>query len=191
MEKENYQLHFEKGISYQNYFLNMESELNSGVETKYTKYIHLNIQRSKRLDKTFHLDRLPIVLKSEIKWLVITEHWCGDSSQILPVINKIVLASAGKIDLRIVYRDENIDLMSAHLTDGSKSIPKLIQLNKDFKLINDWGPRPEEAQKLVKELKSNVETAKTYSDLVQKWYNDDKQKAIVNELLRLLVEIPI
>ena len=68
--------------------------------------------------------------------------WCGDAAQILPVINKMAEVS-DKIDLRIVLRDDNENLMNLFLTNGTKSIPKLIIIDKATnKVINDFGPRP-------------------------------------------------
>ncbi len=72
-------------------------------------------------------------LQGPINWLVITEHWCGDASQIIPIISKVAAESEGKINLRFIYRDENEALIDAHLTDGkSRSIPMLIQINENF-----------------------------------------------------------
>ena len=182
----NYRRYFELGVSYQTYVSNMAKEVLSGIETKYSKHFPINMQRTRRIEKTFDFSQSSFKLNVNLKWLVISEHWCGDSAQILPVINKLALASSGKIELRIIYRDENIDFMNAHLTNGALSIPKLIQMNSNFEFMKSWGPRPKAAQELVMKLKSNPETAKTYSEELHKWYAIDKQKAIVDELLMLL-----
>jgi thiol-disulfide isomerase/thioredoxin len=181
-----YKSYFEKGISYEKYLENIESELQSKIETAYSKYIPMNAQRMKRLEKTFILNKELVSVHTNIKWLVISENWCGDASQILPVINRVAESSDNKIELKIVYRDENAELIAQHLTNGSKSIPKLIQLTKDYKLISDWGPRPKTAQELVVQLKSNPETALTYSEELHKWYAKDKQTEILDELLKLV-----
>lgn len=119
-------------------------------------------------------------------WLVLSEHWCGDAAQSLPVLSKIAEASNGKISLRLVYRDENPELMDAHLTGNSRSIPKLIQLDSHFNITGIWGPRPNEAQKLVLTLKSDQATANTYAEAVHKWYAVDKQQSIQKELSKLI-----
>lgn len=181
----NYKDYFEKGITYEDYLLNFEAELNSEIESKYSAYLPMNWQRSKRIEKTLILDSKFEAIEQRTNWLVISEHWCGDASQILPVIHKISLASKGKINLKIIYRDQYPELIEMHLTNGSKSIPKLIQLDENYSLIKDWGPRPETAQQLVVQLKSNPLTAASYSEEVHKWYAKDKQVQIQSELLAL------
>jgi thioredoxin-like negative regulator of GroEL len=123
-------------------------------------------------------------LQRPLKWLVITEHWCGDASQINPVINKIAIESEGKIELRFIYRDQNSDLMDAFLTDGrSRSIPMLIQLDKDFNFLAQYGPRPAEAQKLVK---ASLAKQAPYDLPLHTWYAKDKQNSLQDDLLQII-----
>lgn len=190
LTSEDYKKYFEKGISYQAYLQNMENEVASKIETEYSQYIPMNLQRSKRIAKTLQLQELTkTVIKSlskKVNWLLISEHWCGDASQILPVINAFAEFSNKMIDLRVVYRDENLELMEAHLTNGTKSIPKLIQLDENFVITAIGEPRPEEAQKLVKQVKADPETAKNYSEILHKWYADDKTISTQKDLIALL-----
>lgn len=189
LTKQEYQTYFEKAIPYDVYLRNFESEV-AGSDSPYAQYIPQNFQRSSRIAKTLKLsDDIKNALQSldhPLNWLVISEHWCGDASQILPLINAIAEASEGKITLRVIYRDVNPELMNAHLTNGSKSIPKLIQLDEHFNLLASWGPRPAEAQALVLRLKSDPETAKNYSEAVHTWYAHDKTASTQLELLKLL-----
>jgi len=107
------------------------NEDNSESNLNYTK---LNIQRTSRWDKRGKLDEELISLVKNISsdqiWLVITEGWCGDSGQVLPFINKIAELN-DHIDLKFLLRDENPEVMDEFLTDGSRSIPKLIILDKE------------------------------------------------------------
>jgi len=190
LTKKDYESYFNKGISYQRYLEHMISDIESGIADEHSHYIPLNLHRSLRVAKTV---KLTDAIKSSIaglhhhiNWLLITEHWCGDSAQSLPVINAVAEASGGLIDLRIVYRDQNPDLINAHLTNGGKSIPKLIQMDRNFGITGIWGPRPNEAQKLVMELKSNPETAGTYAETLHKWYADDHTLSIQKDLGKLL-----
>jgi hypothetical protein len=190
IETEDYKKYFEKGISYSQYFQSMIKEVENKVEGINSHYVPMNLQRSKRISKTIQLlnevkEIFPF-LKRNINWLVISEHWCGDASQILPVINTICETSRGKINLRIVYRDQNLDLINAHLTNGSMSIPKLLQLDDAFHLIGEFGPRPLEAQNLVLQMKLNPATASNYSERLHKWYADDKSISIQKDLVSLL-----
>lgn len=184
-----YALFFENGISYEAYIETMTYDVANDVERMYAEYIPMNLQRSKRISKTFKLS--PEIaemlgnLNKKINWLVISEHWCGDASQIMPILHGIAAASNGMIDLRIVYRDDN-NLIEAHLTNGGKSIPKLIQLTTDFHITATWGPRPAAAQKLVTELKANPIEGVNYADILHKWYADDKTHTSQSELLELL-----
>jgi hypothetical protein len=119
-------------------------------------------------------------------WLILAEHWCGDAAQTLPAFQKVAGLSMGIIDMKLVYRDENPELMDAYLTGERRSIPKLIQLDAHYHVTGIWGPRPNEAQKLVKELKSNPATAATYSTELHKWYAHDKQKVLEGEIMKLV-----
>ena len=159
-----------------------------------TNYSTLNETRMNRLDKTMKItDENTLKLKSlkkEYIWLVISEGWCGDAAQLLPVVNKMVLES-GKIDLRIVLRDENEDLMNLFLTNKSKSIPIVIIVDKQTgELMGHWGPRPKAAITLIQDYKKKFgvvdETAKTN---LQLWYLHDKGLSTQKEIIDLMLEI--
>ena len=153
-------------------------------------YSELNEVRMKRLEKTLKLD--PEVektlqnLKSNQTWLVISEGWCGDAAQILPII-KLMSEASENIDLKLVFRDENDALMNQFLTNGSKSIPKLLLLDEAFHLINHWGPRPEGAKNLIIEYKAKhgiVDEAAKIA--LQKWYLDDKGISTIKEIAGMI-----
>src|SRR6476661_3828867 len=82
--------------------------------------------------------------------LVLSEDWCGDSINIVPIVGKLT-ASISNMDMRILARDENLDIMDAHLTGTSRSIPIVIVLNQWFHECGWWGPRPFALQKWVRE----------------------------------------
>lgn len=154
-----------------------------------TQYSKLNDTRMNRLDKTIKLNEVALSamqnLKKEYIWLVISEGWCGDAAQILPVINQLATASQGKIELKIVLRDENEALINLFLTNGGKAIPKLIIIDQETTdVLVHWGPRPEGAVNLIQDYKKEHgvldETAKTN---LQLWYHHDKGQAIQNELV--------
>lgn len=153
-------------------------------------YSKLNAQRMNRLDKTVVItEEVTEALKDISKkyiWLVLSEGWCGDAAQILPVMNKMAEITPF-IELKIVLRDENKELMDQYLTNGGRSIPKLIIIAADtMKEISNWGPRPLGAVTLVEDLKNKFgginEELKT---ALQKWYNDDKGISIQKEILEL------
>ena len=158
----------------------------------YINYTKLNESRMHRLDKTIEVTQetkaLLENLSKEYIWLVISETWCGDAAQVVPVINKMAEV-ASKIDLRIVLRDENEDLMNLFLTNGTKSIPKLIIIEKETgEVVGDFGPRPTQAKQLIIDYKAAHgvvdETAKIE---LQKWYLADKGVSIQNEINALII----
>lgn len=185
-----YQHYFQEAISYETYRQNLENEANHPSDDPRTDYVPQNLQRIRRIEKTLRLSDDWVLklqhLPEKLNWLVISEHWCGDAAQILPVLQAIAQASEGNITLKVIYRDENLDLMDAHLTGRSRSIPKLLQLNTDFDLTREWGPRPAVAQQLVKDLLQNPEKTGTYADDLHLWYAKDKQQNILNELAQFL-----
>jgi len=157
----------------------------------YINYTKLNESRMHRLDKTLQLvDEVKLYLENlskEYVWLVLAETWCGDAAQVLPVINKMAQAS-DKIELRVLLRDDNEPVMNLFLTNGTKSIPKLIILDKvSGEVIADFGPRPVGAKQLIIDYKATHgvvdETAKIE---LQKWYLADKGVAIQQEILALI-----
>ncbi len=154
-------------------------------------YTELNEARMNRLDKKMvvaeeNIQKL-LSLRKSYTWLVISEGWCGDAAQLLPIFNKMA-GIAPHIDLKIVFRDENESLMNLFLTNGAKSIPKVIVLDKENdKVIGSWGPRPAGATHLIKSYKEQYgaidETAKTE---LQLWYLHDKGLSTQNELATLM-----
>ncbi|MFN8325554.1 thioredoxin family protein [Flavobacterium sp.] len=187
----------EKSHSYIEYRTLLKSLLSQGKSSGSEQseallhYSELNDTRMNRLDKTISIPTENVEklkqLENEQIWLVISEGWCGDAAQILPVINKMAEQNT-KINLRIVFRDENDELMQLFLTNGTRSIPKLIVLDKDtLEFITDFGPRPNAAKKLILDYKAQHgivdETAKTE---LQLWYLHDKGLSTQNEILEAI-----
>lgn len=156
-----------------------------------TNYTQLNNRRMKRWDKTLKFDKQVIdSIKSvelPITWLVLTESWCGDASPALPVMNKIAQLNAN-IDLKILLRDENRELMNRFLTKGSMSIPKMITIdNESEEVVSEWGPRPEPAAELVRAHKAKYgKILPKIKEEIQQWYNKDKGRTTLKELLASL-----
>lgn len=183
--------------SYENYRTQLKSLLAEGKSSGNEQsadllhYSELNETRMNRLDKTIKItpentDFL-VNLETEYIWLVLSEGWCGDAAQLLPIMNKMAQLS-DKIDLKVAFRDQNPELMNLFLTNGGKAIPKLIILNKaTLKVVADWGPRPADAIKLIVDYKAKFgvvdETIKTE---LQMWYLHDKGVSTQNEIRALL-----
>ncbi len=157
----------------------------------FLNYSKLNETRMNRLEKTLKVpqeltEKLNNLSKDYI-WLTISEGWCGDAAQIVPVLHKMEEASS-KIDLRLVLRDDNDDLMQLFLTNGSKSVPKVVVLEKDTKeVIASWGPRPEPARKLIADYKAKHGVVDEPVKIeLQKWYLHDKGLTTMEEFVKLL-----
>ena len=185
-----------RGISYDEYRKLVSSLLEEGKSTgadqsdSLLNYSMLNDRRMKRLDKTIQLSEETIAkikdVTEPVTWLVLTEGWCGDAAQTLPIINKIANKS-DYIDLKIVLRDEHEDLMNQFLTNGGKSIPKLIALNKNNDVIDSWGPRPSIPTQMVADYKKeHGQLDADFKKDLQVWYNKDKGENTQKDMMRLL-----
>jgi Thioredoxin len=116
--------------------------------------------------------------------LVLSEDWCGDAVNIVPIVAKLA-ESVSNMDLRILARDENLDIMDAHLTGTSRSIPILILLNKKFEECGWWGPRPRALQQWVKEKGMLLPKAERYKE-IRTFYARDRGLTTMNEIVSML-----
>jgi hypothetical protein len=156
-----------------------------------THYTRLNVQRMERLDKTTRL--LPELAEAaaqvpgQYEWLILTEGWCGDAAQIVPVLEAVAQASGGRIRTHYMLRDEHPDLMDRYLTRGGRAIPKLLVLDAErLHEVAQWGPRPAEAQTLYWELKDQQLPYEELAIALHTWYAKDKTRRTQQELLALL-----
>lgn len=191
-----------QSFSYNDYRNRIKILLNDGKATgneqseALTHYSELNETRMNRLEKTIvigieNVQKLQQLKRSYI-WLVISEGWCGDAAQILPIIYKMAQQSKN-VDLKIVLRDENEELMNLFLTNGTKSIPKLIILNKNtLEVLGDFGPRPIGAKQLILDYKAlhGFVDEKAKTDL-QLWYLHDKGLSTQKEIMDLMSKIDL
>ena len=177
--------------SYQDYFEQIAKK--EIIESPYDQdayfaYTEANFKRSIKIKTKLDLNKK---LYNELDektedwtWVLITEPWCGDASFIQPVIEAICIA--GGIDLKIALRDKEEDLMDAYLTNGGKSIPKLVVLDKDLKELFNWGPRPAELQTAIKNLLNSGGSNEEKLKLAHQWYRKYGNEAIQQELLDLI-----
>ncbi|WP_379087601.1 thioredoxin family protein [Pedobacter sp. UC225_65] len=154
-------------------------------------YTKMNVQRMNRVDKTTVLNDEMLKTIDQIKgnyhFLVISEGWCGDAAQIVPVINQIVLASHGKFDLKLVLRDQHLPLIDAHLTNGGRAIPVLLILDENKELVlPKWGPRPDILQHLLAQWKKDSTDMMLIAEQLHGWYAKDKTQSTQAELIQVL-----
>ena len=196
MIKKNIEEGLKKAISYTSYRKLISDLIASGKSSgpiqseDLLNYSKLNDRRMTRLDKTIRLSQETLLalkkIDKPVTWLVLTEGWCGDAAQTLPVINKIANES-DLITLKIIFRDEHEELMNHFLTNGGKSIPKLLVLNSQNKVLNTWGPRPNTATKMVQDYKNKYgQLDAAFKQQLQVWYNKDKGVNIQKNMIGLL-----
>jgi hypothetical protein len=118
---------------------------------------------------------------SRRKLLVIAEDWCGDASNTVPIIAKLADTVPG-LELRIIQRDANPEVMNRYLTNGARSIPIVIALDESFQELGHWGPRPTELQAWVMANRAALPKAELYPQ-VRKWYARDRGETTLREVL--------
>jgi hypothetical protein len=188
----------DKGISYTEYIdwvstLVAQGKTSGENQTEsLINYTKLNAARMRRLEKRYQpseqVKRAIDTLTEKETWLVITEAWCGDAAQNIPIIGKIAELHS-QVELRLVMRDEHLELMDLFLTNGTRGIPKLIRLNNQLEVVNTWGPRPMVAQQLVIDYKANPEMPYAqFAESLQQWYNQNKGEEVEKELIAMIKE---
>lgn len=157
----------------------------------YLNYTKLNWSRMNRWLKKFEPSEEMKDCIQQIKdpqhWIIITEPWCGDAAHSVAQLY-ILVKNNPLIDFDIQLRDSEPFLIDEYLTNGGKSIPKLIIRNEvgHDKLV--WGPRPLALQQIFEDLKAQGQPFDVLKEVLQKWYNEDKGEEIQKELISLLNE---
>lgn len=163
----------------------------SNQSEKNIYFTKLNSNRTKRIEKTtIIIDELQneiLKINHDVIFLVIAEAWCGDVPQNLPVIYKMAELNS-MIQLKIILRDENLEVMDQFLTNGGRAIPICIILRKEnLEVLERWGPRPAPAQAMMVEYKKvKLIPYEEISKNIQLWYALDKTQTLQNEFLHLL-----
>jgi hypothetical protein len=153
-------------------------------------FTRLNRRRKDRVEKTVELSEeirnAVNNLDRPMTWLVISEAWCGDGAQSVPVIEKIA-AENDKIKTVYLLRDENRELVEELLGAPDLSIPKVIAIDDaSSEVLGVWGSRPKPAQELFLKLKSDGVDKDVILEEIQRWYNADKGRTLQQEFVTLL-----
>lgn len=190
---------YSKGIEYQEYMSRFEKAVEEGktsgpIQTEeYVFYTKLNWRRSYRLQEHTHWlePSYPVDLSrySHLAAICLTEFWCGDAAQNIPVIEHVASDVFG-LSVRYLFRDEHPELMDANLTNGGRSIPKYILFElRTGEEVTTWGPRPQKIQAVVNSLKETGISKEDMMEEVQKAYNADKSISVQQEWFDLLHKI--
>lgn len=117
--------------------------------------------------------------------LALSEDWCGDAVNSLPVLARLA-EQVTSLDLRFVGRDENPDLMDAHLTGVSRSIPVVIVLSPELEEKGWWGPRPAPLQAWFNGAEATAMDKDERYKRIRQWYARDRGRTFLDELLRIV-----
>ena len=188
----------QKGFSYSEFveftekLVEEKSTTGANQSEAYLDYTRMCLQRMNRWNKTAKVSAKMTHLMESIQesqiWLIITEAWCGDGAQSIPYLAKLVELNP-KIKLRIIMRDEYPEIMDAYLTNGARSIPKLVAFSEDLKVeLFTWGPKPLYLMNRHKEYKHDSKGL-SYSGFLEEihlWYAKNKNQDLEAELFPLI-----
>lgn len=164
----------------------------AGLEKKQRRYLYYaryNKERSERVHQAYEVSEKLREALSKIdtpqRWMVLTEDWCGDSAYSLPVLIEAARLNP-LIDLRILLRDDNLDVMDQYLTGTARSIPKLVAFSEDGAELFRWGPRPEEARRFREHLFEDGLSGGEVSEKLIEWYDEGGWQHVDDELTQVL-----
>jgi thiol-disulfide isomerase/thioredoxin len=188
------------GISYRDYRELVkqlaDEHSNTGIEKTeaLANYTKLNDRRMRRWDKTIKISKETQQKISEFNQkmtlLIITESWCGDAAHVIPALNKMAELNPN-IDVKLVLRDENLELMDMFLTKGGRAIPKVIMIDDETgAVLSTYGPRPSEASSYVNRfVAKNGSLTPEFKEDLQHWYNGDKGQNIIKDVIEILSQL--
>lgn len=188
------------GISYRDYRELVkqlaDEHSNTGIEKTeaLANYTKLNDRRMRRWDKTMKISKETQQKISEFNQkmtlLIITESWCGDAAHVIPALNKMAELNPN-IDVKLVLRDENLELMDMFLTKGGRAIPKVIMIDDETgAVLSTYGPRPSEASSYVNRfVAKNGSLTPEFKEDLQHWYNGDKGQNIIKDVIEILSQL--
>ena len=116
--------------------------------------------------------------------LILSDDWCGDSLSTLPFLARLTELTSS-LDMRIVSRDANLDLMDSHLTGTSRAIPVVLLLDDTYCERAWWGPRPAPLQTMMMGEWKALPKEERYR-LVRGWYARDRGATALDEIVTLL-----
>ncbi|MEM8486686.1 MAG: thioredoxin family protein [Bacteroidota bacterium] len=187
-----YKARMATGLTYDEYLATWQAHMAMPLKgldknaRKYLFYARYNAERSGRVESEYKMDQKLADLIDSIAapqdWLILTEDWCVDSAYALPIISKAA-ARNPHINLRILLRDDNLDIMDQHLTDGGRSIPKLIAFGAEGTELFQWGPRPDTLKQLRETWKAAGIEGPKLSEQGVVWYEEGGWQMVETELI--------
>ncbi|WLV24734.1 thioredoxin family protein [Aciduricibacillus chroicocephali] len=95
------------------------------------------------------------IKKKNLRVLVLAEPWCPHCVLNIAVLKRITEAT--KINVHFLHRDDHLELMDQHLTNGkSRSIPIFLILDEEGELVGKWGPIAEKTKMFLEPRKQQL-----------------------------------
>ncbi|WP_156288541.1 thioredoxin family protein [Oceanobacillus salinisoli] len=155
---------FEKAMPAREYIENMEKNKEGLLHI----YQHFHTPEG--------LDWFKDLQNKNLRAIVLTEDWCGDAMLNIPILLKI--AEKAGMEVRMLLRDENLELMDQYLTNGkSRSIPIFIFVDEQGNEVAKWGPRAKKVQECVDQKRSTLpsQDAADYQEQLKELFTSMQQ----------------
>ena len=149
---------FEQGISYEQWMQQIDRNQDKFVD---------NYEGTKlNQDEVEAIKRLMQKPNGPAKVVAIGEPWCPDVFRGLGPMAK--LAEATGLELKIFFRDQNIDIMNEFLYKGEfQSIPTFVFYDKNFNQLGVWHERAEKAREELRTLAGPITSRMRNQELSQ------------------------
>ena len=147
---------YQRGLSY--------SDFVASIDLNREKFAHYYETATIAPDDAAFFQRAAAAPSGPTKMLAIAEAWCPDVFRGLPVFAR--LAEAAGMELRVVARDENPDIMDEFLLDGrSRAIPVAVFYTDDLRYIAHWIERPQVAHAEIRRLRAELDALHPNADM--------------------------
>ncbi len=184
-----------RGLTYDRYLELMAARADrdpaglTAEEREKITFTGLNLHRARRIARTWRpsagLTAAMNALPGPQLWLTLTEPWCGDSAQCLPLF-AVLAETRSDIDFRLLLRDDNPQVMDRYLTGGKRGIPVVVALDETGGELFRWGPRPAAAQAVFDQAKNEGLAKPDILERLHLFYGRDRGRALDVELTALL-----
>ncbi|MCJ7840982.1 thioredoxin family protein [Lederbergia sp. NSJ-179] len=177
---------FQKGIPANEYIQSMKHHQEN------TNYIreHFTVP-------TEDTEFFPTLKQEKLRVIAITEDWCGDAMLNIPIL--LNLAEKADMEVRMLLRDQNLELMDQYLTNGtSRAIPIFIFIDQAGNERAVWGPRAASIQQFVEEERSKLpekedpkfeeQQKDMYEKMTNRYVNDPSVWDAVYESIKLTLQ---
>lgn len=90
-----------------------------------------------------------------LRVVILAEPWCGHCMFNIPIALK--LAKYSDMSVRLLSRDENLELMDQYLTNGkSRTIPIILFIDEDGNEVAKWGPITKKTKQFVDQYRKEL-----------------------------------